>query len=465
MDDLARAAPLLLLLALLLLGRAGPVVACLAGLAAAVPAVAVSLPPGSNLLSFLPREALRALFLGLQPVAVLAGGLLFAAAAAPRAAEGAPATPRRVYVMTLLAGVFVETVTGFGVGAVFALSALRGMGLGGAPAGALALLALTLVPWGGLGPGTALGAALAGRPVAELSLTTALPHAGWLLLLPPVLWSVLHRIGMAVPARERAAQMAMQAAVAVLLLIAAWFLPFEIVGIVAVGPLLLLALWRLEPPRDGAGWRRAGRLLAPWVLLTACLLIARLWHGAPAWRPFDDLPALGLTHVAVVLWGVSLLLLALRADRTERLRASLRRLPRPAATMLLYVLLGRWMAGSGAAAALAAGLASVLGALAPFAIPPLGLLSGMVTGSNVASVSALMAVQAGLGAAAGLPPALAPALHNFAGAAGAGVALSNTVIVGGLLGDGTRPGALWRQLWPMILAVPVVGWIALAVLR
>ena len=61
-----------------------------------------------------------------------------------------------------------------------------------------------------------------------------------------------------------------------------------------------------------------------------------------------------------------------------------------------------------AATALAAAIAGSLGPLAPYAIPPLGFLAGMVTGSNVGAASSLMAVQAGLGLAVGLPPWLAP---------------------------------------------------------
>jgi hypothetical protein len=65
---------------------------------------------------------------------------------------------------------------------------LRGMGIIGAPAGAMALLALCLIPWGGLGPGSLLGAALIGLPAQEVLRITALPNALWLLLLGPVLW-------------------------------------------------------------------------------------------------------------------------------------------------------------------------------------------------------------------------------------------------------------------------------------
>jgi lactate permease len=464
MGGFFQALPLLLLLVLLVSGRAGPIAACLVALAAALPAVAVSLPPGAGFGGFLWTETLRAIFLGLQPVAVLSGGLLFSAAAAPPVAGAVAPSPRRVFVL-ILAGTFVESVTGFGVGAVFTLTSLRAMGLSGASAGAMALMSLCLVPWGGLGPGTALGAALAGRPVAELSFVTALPQAAWLVTLPPVLWALLRREGMAVPWRERAAQAGMQAAVAALLLLAARFLPFEAAGIAATGPVLLIALWRLDPPRDARARRRAAAVLGPWILLTACLLGARLWHGAPAWQPFGDLPAWPVTHAATVLWSVSLLLLAWRPDGMARLRALLPRVRRPAVAMLLYVVLGRWLAGSGAAAALASGIAGALGGLAPFAIPPLGLLAGLVTGSNVGSVSALMPVQVGLGAAVGLPPWLAPGLHNFSGAVGAGVSFAVTAIICGLLADGTRPAALWRLLLPAMLTALLAGLGTVALLR
>ena len=57
----------------------------------------------------------------------------------------------------------------------------------------------------------------------------------------------------------------------------------------------------------------------------------------------------------------------------------------------------------------------------------------MVTGSNVGSNAALMPVQKALGLAAGLPPLLAPGVHNFAGAAGAGMSFGVTAMVCGEL--------------------------------
>lgn len=452
-----QALPLALLLGLLVSGRATPVPAVLAALVASLPAVllAVATP-----LPFLLEETARGAFLALKPILVVAGGLLFHAAVtrearAPRALDQ---VARRAFVATLLAGAFLESVTGFAVGAVFALASLRGLGLRGAPAGAMALLALTLVPWGGLGPGTALGAALTGLPAQALAAATALPNAAWLLVLGPVFWALCRAACVVVTGREKAEQMATLALMAALLVGLHALLPFEVIGILVTGLPLLWWLWRLDPRLDGAALRR----LAPYAVLTVALLAARAIPDAPEWKPFPDLPGFAITHVAVVLWVVSGALVLLRGDAPAVLRAAMARARRPALAMLLYVVLARWLAGSGIAASLAAALAAALGEAAPYAVPVLGLVSGMVTGSNVGSNAALMPVQAALGATAGLPPLTAPGLHNFAGSAGAGMSFAVTAMICGLLADGTRPAQLWRLLAPSLAAVLVIGWISLA---
>lgn len=459
-----QAAPLLLLLGLLVSGRAGPVPAVLAALVVALPAVLLSLPDGVAALPFLGAETLRGAFLASKPIAVVVGGLLFhAALARPEAGHGAP-DPRRIFVATLLMGVFMESVTGFAVGAVFALSALRGMGIGGAPAAAMALLSLTLVPWGGLGPGTALGAALVGIPAQQIATMASWPNAAWLLLMGPVLWRLCAAAGVVVPPAEKLAQMGFLAAMAAMLVLLHPVLPFEVIGVLASGLPLLVALWKLDPPSGAEGWRRAGRAMAPYLGLTAALLLARSWVGAPSWAPFPELPGFPLTHVAVVLWLAAGVLLAMRADAPVVAAGALRRALKPAMAMLFYVVLARWMAGSGIAASLATATAEALGPAAPYAVPVMGLVSGMVTGSNVGSNAALMPVQFALGRAAGMPEGLAPALHNFAGSAGAGMSFAVTAMVCGLLADGARPGQVWRLLLPSLLGVIVVGWVMVALL-
>jgi lactate permease len=464
---LLQSAPLLILLGLLLSGRAGPLPAVVAALAVAVPAALVSLPAGAGLLPFLVQEAARGGFLAMQPIGVVLGGLLFHAAVEDGGDAGAhrPATPRAIFTATLLMGVFMESVTGFAVGAVFALAALRGMGLRGPPAAGLALLALCLVPWGGLGPGTALGAALLHVPAQDIAAVTALPNAAWVLLLGPVCWRLSAAAGVPVPAPERAVQMAMLAAMATILVLGHWVLPFEILGILGAGIPLLAALWLADPPRDGAAWRRAGRALWPYAFLTVALLGARAVPDPPSFHPYEGLPAFPVTHVAIVLMLVAAGLLLTRPDAARRAAGAARRAARPALVLLLYVVLARWMAGSGATASLAGAAAGALGGLAPYAVPVLALAAGMVTGSNVGSNAAMMPVQQALGVAAGLPPLLAPAVHNFAGAAGAGMSFAVTALVCGLLADGTRPAQVWRLLLPSFAAVVVIGWATVALLR
>ena len=451
---LVQAAPLLAILALLATGRATPLGASFVGLVLAIPA---ALAVGATGAGFFASEALRAAWIALQPVAMVAGGLLFHAAVAPRAAAGVTASAHRVFVTVFLAGTFAESAMGFSVGAVFALAALRGMGLAGAPAGALALLALCLVPWGALGPGTALGATLTGLPAQELSAAAAWMTAAWLPLLAPLFWWLCARAGLRVTLREGAVHLAALGAIAALLLLAhALRLPFETAGLFATGLPLLLALWLLEPPRDAAAWHGAARRLAPWLLLIGAILAARLWPNPPGVTPFAGLPGFGLGHAAVALWLVALLLLATRGHLAAG-GAALRRAARPAAAMLCYVILARWLAQSGAASSLAHAGEAALGGAAPFAIAPLAYLSGVVTGSNGAANATLVVVQAALGATAGLPPWLAPALHNFAGAAGVALSFSTTALICGLLADGTRPAQLWRLLAPAALGVLLIG--------
>jgi lactate permease len=455
-----------LLIGLLFSGRVAAVPAVLAALLAAIPAAFVSLPSNIALPGFLGEQMLRGAYLALQPMGVVLAGLLFYAAVSGAAGtqDQAPATARRVFIATLLLGTFMESVTGFAVGAVFALATLRGMGIIGAPAGAMALLALCLIPWGGLGPGSLLGAALIGLPAQEVLRITALPNAVWLLLLGPVLWRLCTAAGLAVPAAEKLAQMGYLLAVAALLVSCHWLLPFEVIGVIATGLPLIFALWRLDPPQNAAAWRKALARLGPYAFLTLALLAARAVPSPPAWQPFADLPAFPITHVSLVLGAVALLLLARRTGAVALAQGAIKRGRRPAMIMLLYVLLARWMGESGATAALAREAAAALGPLAPYAVPPLGLMAGIVTGTNIGSNAAVMPVQYKLGLAAGLPPALAPGVHNFIGAAGAGMSFAVTGMICGLLADGTKPVALWRLLWPSLAAVLVLGWGAMAFL-
>lgn len=72
---------------------------------------------------------------------------------------------------------FAESVTGFGIGITVGIPILRRLGHGLPQAALLGLLGLIAVPWGALGPGTAVAASLAGLGLDELGVATAWVNA------------------------------------------------------------------------------------------------------------------------------------------------------------------------------------------------------------------------------------------------------------------------------------------------
>ncbi len=463
MTLLLQAAPLLLL-AGLLAARFGPVPAVAAAIALALPAAWVSLPAGAGLAGFLAGELPRAVWLAFIPVAVVAGGLAFHEGVSARREAGAGVVDSDpLFTAAFLLGPFAESVTGFGVGMVFALTAARRAGVRGAPAVALALFALVLVPWGGLGPGTALGAALAQVDVQAMTTRNAWYSAAWLLTLLPLFWRIAAAAGQPVPAARRTGHLVWVAALGAALIGSHKLFPFEIAGIVATGPLLAIRLARITDLRSPGAREAAWHAVRPYAGLTAALLATRLWADPPTLAPYPGLLPLPLTHASVVLWAAALVLMA-GPGCARRLGTVLRRAGRPALTILLYVVLAQLMAGSGASRALAIAFAAAFGAAAPYASPLLAAIGGLVAGTNVGSNATMMPVQAELGRIAALPDTLLPAVQNFAGSASCLFAPQILGIATALAPPDDRPlpDALWRLMWPALPAAVIIGFVAVA---
>jgi lactate permease len=461
---LIQSLPLLLLVGLLALGRATPPVAAAAALAASLPAIALTLP--GSLGGFLAMATLQGAWLALAPIAVVTAGLLFhGAVARPAAAAPVPATRSMLFATAFLAGPFLESVTGFAVGVVFALGQLRAAGLRGPAAIAVGLYALLLVPWGGLGPGTFLGAALAGVDVGAMARANAWLTAAWLPAMLAIFWRLAGALGLPGDAATRARELAWVLALGGLLVGAHSMLPVELCGIAATAPLLLARhRARLADPA-------AGRAALPYLALTAALLGSHLLPGLGPWltaaeiRPFPGLPGIAMNHAAVVLGAVAAALLAMRADAPHVMRAALSRARRPALAMLLFVVLARWLAASGVAGSLAGALACAAGTAAPFTAPVLAGAVGFFIGSNVGSNSATMPLVAALAAGSALPPALLPAIQNFCGSACTMLSAPALALGFGVGGERADPAAVWRLLWPLAPAAVGVSWGAIALGR
>ena len=453
---------MLALVALLATGRATPPVACGVAVLLTLPAAFLALPPGRGLAGFALDSAAQGLWLAVVPIGVMAGGLLFHAAIGQRE-PAAGAAPRdradTAFDAAFLLGPFTEAVTGFGVGSVFAVGAVRRVGITGAPAAAIAMMAQLIVPWGGLGPGTAIGAALAGISAQTMALRNAVQLSAALPCLLLVFWACCAAAHVPVSARRRLGQAGWLAAFAGLLVGWHFLVPWEVCGLLATGPLLAARTLRADPPRSADAWRRAVASAFPYLLLAAVLLGSRVWRNPPAWHAYPDLPALPLNHAMVALWVVALALLASRRDGLLLAVQALRRMPRTALTLLLFVLLARTLANAGVPQALAMALAGAFGGMAPYAAPLLAAGGGFVTGTNTGGNSAMMPLQSALGHAAGLPPTILPAVQN--GTLTLLMAPQLTAVVAQLAG-GVRLGSIWRLLWPVAPVGIAIGMAAIA---
>lgn len=465
---LVQVAPLAAIVLLLASGRADPLRAVVVALALAVPAAAVSVAPETALAPLLAEEATRGAFLALQPIAVTLAGLVFhgAVSARPRdRADDGGATHARLFTICLLLGPFFETVTGFGVGAVFAIGDLHALGILGAAGAALSLFSQVLIPWGGLGPGTLLGAALAGVPLRALGAWNAVLSAVWLMTLLPVFWRLAAEAGLPPSRRDRLEGIAIMLVFGVLLIAANLLVTVEVAGLLALGPPLL---WQLRHRIVRPGALRAA---APYLALSAVLLATRLIPGVAAaltsvamLQPWTDLPGFALLHQPGMLLGaVGLGVLATVTGRRRAvLRSAVARGTRPAVLMLGYVVLARLLGGSGAAASLARALAASAGPALPFIVPLLGAAGGFFAATNVGSNSILMPIQSAM--ALPLPPAFVAAVQNFSGSAFCVVAPMRLGATAALAADGTAPGAIGSRLRATGAAAVAVAWAAIAAL-
>ena len=453
---LLHAAPLVVLVGLLASGRVGPAPACALALLCSLPVVWAA--SGGALAGFAAEQTIRGAWLAFPAMAIVSGGLLFQAGTVRPAAEAERVGAGDMFTAAFLLGPFTESVTGFGVGSIFAIGVMQRAGATGALAAAMGLLSLCLVPWGGLGPGSALGAALAEVPATPMLARNAVQAAVFMLALLPLFWRWAAAAGHPVQPRARLTQAGWVAASGGLLVLWSRLLPWELAGMLATGPLLVGRLLSAAPPHGRAAWRRALVLAMPYAALAGAILLARLWASPPSWQPLPGLPALPLTHVAALIWLVAAAILAVRRIPPW---PSLRRARRPVLAILSFVVLSRWLAAAGTPAVLAGGMEALLGPFARYGTPALALLSGFVGGSNVASNAMMMTLQAALGRLQGLPASLLPAVQNFVGAQASMYSPQVVGVFGGLAG--VTPGPVWRLAWPVFVILLVIGIASMAV--
>jgi lactate permease len=470
--------PLLLVLGLLASGRTGALMAGLAGLLATF-AVSAGLiwPQGPDaVLALWRREVPAGAWLAWQVIAIIATGMFFHRCTLARAGAGVgethDATPRRLWSVCFLLAPFAEAVTGFGVGYIIALAALRRLGLGGVSALLLGLYSQSLVPWGALATGTTVGATLAGFTPNQLGLGSAqlqIPiHAFYLLLY----WRFARQAGIAVPTAQKIDDVAWTALLLGLIFLANKHTDVEIAGAAPLALLLALRFWRDERP-DVAQLKAALRRNAPYVALTIALCATRLVPPLrdllkPLWalKPYDNQPAFAPLY-APGFWLVSIglvVLLAARAPVGRVVSDTARGAWRSCAVTLLFVVMAELYVGSGMAQQIAEALRGAAGRAAALGVPLFAGVGGFLTGGGSAGNAMLMPMVTALARAVAVDPGWIAAVQN---SVCTNLTMLSPIRVSmgvGLLAHAVSDAELYRRAWPLALPPLIVGVAAIALL-
>lgn len=423
-------APIIVVIGLVATGRVPLVKASLAGLAVTIPAAVAALHGAQDLPRFFVVESLKGAWLAWHAIAVTFAGLtvhhvIQAAAPAQTTMTTTPVRSkhRQAYFLCFIASGLIETAVGFGVGFALAIHGLLRLQVAPLPAIALGLLSQMLVPWGGLGIGTVIGAALGQLPLPLFGLYSASLMPAFLLVLLGWFWWWSHRLQLGLSLRNMAQDLAWTLALFGLLYLGNRYASVDTAGLIATAPLLALA-YALD--RNRLPFKSMLRIAAPYLLLLAVLLVTRLippltrlLQSRGVSQPFADLPAFPWLYQA----GVMLLLTAvvygavtLRPQQWPGIVKQSWQAGRIAmATTLIFLVMARLMAASGIPAELAAAWQSVAGDHALLATPLFAAIAGGLTGSNTASNSLMLPLQAALAGSAGASVLWVSALQNVTG--------------------------------------------------
>lgn len=466
MNTVLAGIPIVVALGLLLL-RLGPVRAAIAAVAAAVLVAWLSF--GVSPTDILAGQA------GFAPVylevtLILLGGVLLSRLLAVTGAQqrlGKWATsicsePQRAVLLVVLGLVpFVESVTGFGIGAVVGVPLLVQFGFARFRAAVLGLLGLVIVPWGSLGPGTLVAAELSGTGFRELGVYSAV------LSLPVFLIAGAGALLLGVGARRTVAALPELALVAAALWSGVWAVNSAIGTPLAglLGSLLAIAVTlTLVKFREDASLGLTGRTardLLPYLFLIAGLLTTTLVVTATSvadtgWAAVLTSPALWLL---VACLAAPLLLGCSSRACTPAVPEALRRWWPVAVTTVLFLAMGTLLAGSGMSAALAAA-AGRLDSAYPAVAPWIGALGGFITGSNTGASAMFATSQAQAAQAVGYPMLTMVALQNVSASLATMAAIPKIVLASSLARDTsaptphTTPGFADRATYTVTWAAP-----------
>jgi lactate permease len=368
-----------------------------------------------------------------------------------------------------LLALFFEGAAGFGTPVALAAPILVGLGVAPVQAVVLALLGHAAgVSFGALGTPVLAQVALTGLDAVEIAVRTALLHAllGGVLMLffvrtlaadgraPGAGWALLAAAGFLLPALALAALVGPELA--------------TLGGALVGGVLFVMALrWR-----GGGTVAGLGRALAPYAVLVVIVVLTRAWAPlaqplaavAIEWQLFDRFQS---RWQPLVHPGTLLLVALLAGSRIQRLplRAvgaalghAARQLVPVTVALLAMLVLSRLMLHAGMIDALQQAAVLGVGAAWPWIAPAVGALGSFVTGSATASNVLFTTLQAQTAAALGLGATAIVAAQGFGAAVGNIVCPHNIVAGAATVGLTGREGEILRRtLLPCLLYLALGG--------
>jgi lactate permease len=458
---------------LLASGRVSALTAGLMGLLSTfLVAAATTATPGARLW----HDVLVGGWLAWLVVSIIATGLFFYRCIQTRSpaerGEVMAATPRRLWAVCFLLAPFAESVTGFGVGFIIALAALKRLGVVGLPALLFGLFSQTLVPWGALAVGTTVGAGLAGIPLSDMGVRSALLqgpiHALYLVLY----WRIARSAGFPVGPAQKLDDLAWTLALIAGVCLTNAYAEVEIAGAAPTALLMALRYWRDERP-NRQQLLEALRDQAPYVMLTLALcatrLIAPLSQALkPIGRlaPFDGQPAFSPFY-APGFWLAAmggLVLLQTRASLPRVLADTAQGAWRACLVTLAFVVMAQLYVGTGMARQIAEALHLSVGRWSVAGVPLFAAVAGFLTGSGAASNAMLMPMLSALARALQLDSAWLAAIQNTVCANLSMLSPMRVSMGAAVLGFAGSEGMLYRKAWPLALPALIVGMVAVALM-
>jgi lactate permease len=306
---------------------------------------------------------------------------------------------------------FMESVTGFGVSLIIGLPLTLAFGFNAYRAALITLMGIVIGPWGSMGPGTLLGADLAGQPLTEFGLATAV------LNFPATIISgIVTAFIAARHAKVRGAKLVGYLAVGatsglmlgVFVLVANWLLGTPVAG--AVASAIMTVIWLLIV-RRGSLRPGPGGSIVPYTVLVLGTIFGQIVTSGAGDQWWTEIVA---SPAVYAFAGVGVALAQHRASTPGLAGDAFKLWLNTGVPTALYILFGVVMAGGQIAETLAQSLAN-LGNVYLFLMPLVGALGGYMTASGTGTNAMFGPTQVAVGTQLDVDPQWSMAMNNASG--------------------------------------------------